>query len=220
MSADDAIPDVESEAAGGPQTTTESVGDPESWAVGTMKMKKVGDHRVAVARTESGFHAVDNACPHQGYGLATGTLDGELLTCQWHNWKFDVRTGHCVRGEEDVACHAVDVVDSEVRVTVTAPSIAEQRQRLWPSLRRGIDADYPGQIARDSLRLLTTGVSPAEVMWAGLEDTVARTEDGIGHLGNASRIRPFGLEHHEGGTTHGLHAAHDECVSLTGRDGV
>jgi nitrite reductase/ring-hydroxylating ferredoxin subunit len=162
-------------------SVTETVGLVDDWVVGEMKMKTVDGHRVAVVNTASGFHAVDNACPHQGYGLTTGSLDGELVTCQWHNWKFDVRTGRCVMGEEDVACHPVDVADGEVRVTVTRPSIEEERQRLWPSLARGIDADYRGQIARDSVRLLQTGVEPSAIMSAGLQQTTPKTEYGIGH---------------------------------------
>ena len=161
---------VTAPAAGGDgatRATTEAVGTVDEWAVGTMRMRKVDDRAVAVVRTESGFHAIDNACPHQGYGLATGSLDGELLTCQWHNWKFDVRTGRCLMGEEDVACHPVEIADGEVRVTVTRPTVEEQRARLWPSLLRGIEADHGGQIARDSVRLLQSGASPAEIISAG-----------------------------------------------------
>ena len=172
---------TETTARSGDRSTTESVGAAENWSIGSMRMGQVADRRVAVVRTESGFHAVDNACPHQGYGLATGSLDGERLTCQWHNWKFDVRTGRCLMGEEDVACHRVDVVDGEVMVTVNRPTIDEQRARLWPSLQRGIESDYTGQIARDSARLLATGTSPAEIMRAGLAITAAKADDGLGH---------------------------------------
>lgn len=163
------------------RTTTDTVGQVDDWTVGAMKMRTVGDRKVAVVRTESGFHAVDNACPHQGYGLVTGSLDGELLTCQWHNWKFDVRTGKCTMGEEDVACHPVDVADGEVRVSVTSPTVEQQHQQLWPSLRRGVEAHYVGQISRDSVRLLETGVSPSEVMWSGVNTTAAKTQYGVGH---------------------------------------
>ncbi|MGB5756430.1 MAG: Rieske 2Fe-2S domain-containing protein, partial [Acidimicrobiales bacterium] len=172
---------TETHAPPGDRSTTESVGAAGNWSIGSMRMRQVADRAVAVVRTESGFHAVDNACPHQGYGLATGSLDGERLTCQWHNWKFDVRTGRCLMGEEDVACHRVDVVDGEVLVTVNRPTIDEQRARLWPSLQRGIESDYTGQIARDSARLLATGTTPAEIMGAGLAMTAAKTDDGLGH---------------------------------------
>ena len=48
---------------------TEVVGHTDDFAVGDMKMAKVGERRIAVIRTAGGIHALDNACPHQGYGL-------------------------------------------------------------------------------------------------------------------------------------------------------
>ena len=39
------------------------------------------------------FHALDNACPHRGGPLGEGTLEGTKVTCPWHGWQFDVRTG-------------------------------------------------------------------------------------------------------------------------------
>ena len=89
---------------------------------GSMKMAKVGERRVVVIRTASGFHALDNACPHQGFGLTTGSLDGELVTCQWHNWKFRVSDGACVIGEEDVPCHQVRVEGNDVIVSGSSSS--------------------------------------------------------------------------------------------------
>ncbi|MEM7275758.1 MAG: Rieske 2Fe-2S domain-containing protein [Actinomycetota bacterium] len=162
-------------------TISGTVGRAEDWTVGSMKMGNVDGHKVMVARTDSGFHAIDNACPHQGYGLTTGVLDGQLVTCQWHNWKFDVTTGACVRGEEDVACHRVDLVDGEVQVTIEVPDQASRQAVLWPSLKRGVENHYVGQIARDSVRLLDTGATPADILAEGVAATAARAEDGIGH---------------------------------------
>jgi nitrite reductase/ring-hydroxylating ferredoxin subunit len=77
--------------------------------LGTMKMMKVGDRRLCVAHTADGVFAIDNACPHEGYGLVQGDLVGNTVTCAWHNWKFDVTTGECTLGEEDIAAHPVHV---------------------------------------------------------------------------------------------------------------
>ena len=136
----------------------------EGLDVGSMKMVRVGDTPVALIRTETGVHAIDNACPHQGYGLVTGDLADGVVTCQWHNWKFDAATGKCLIGEEDVACHRVEMGDGEVSVTVTRPSNEERLATLWPSLRRGLERDYVGQMARDSARLLESGATPSQIM--------------------------------------------------------
>jgi len=164
------------------KTVAEIVGNATDIAVGEMKMRSVGEHRVVVVRTSSGIHALDNVCPHQGYGLATGAFDGELITCQWHNWKFDARTGECLVGEENVACHGVEVADDgEITVTVTEPTSGELRERLWPSLARAIDDGYVGQLSRDAIRLLGAGASVVDIMWAGLEHAISRAEYGPGH---------------------------------------
>jgi len=150
-------------------------------AVGQMKLARVGEHRIALIRTPSGIHALDNACPHQGYGHVTGSLDGELVTCQWHNWKFRAEDGQCLIGEEDVACHQVDIRDGEIVVTVTEPSAEEAQAALWPSLSRGFERDYVGQMARDVGRLLQTGATPEEIIWRGIQLSGPKVEYGIGH---------------------------------------
>ena len=162
--------------------TTEVVGTTDELAEGEMKLAKVGERRVAVIRTASGIHALDNACPHQGYGLVTGSLDGELLTCQWHNWKFRASDGRCLLGEEDVPCHQVDVNDSgEIAVTVVEPTDDEAREQLWPSLARGFDRNYVGQMARDTARLLRAGATPEEIVAVGVTRSQPREEYGVGH---------------------------------------
>lgn len=52
-----------------------------------------GDRIVALANVAGRFHAIDGLCPHQGGPLGTGSLCGQVLTCPWHGWQFDVATG-------------------------------------------------------------------------------------------------------------------------------
>ncbi len=126
-----------------------------------MRMIKVDGHRVCLVRTAGGVHAVDHACPHEGYGLTQGELNGDLLTCAWHNWKFRVTDGTCVQGEEGVTVHRVDVDDvGDIRVTITRPDPEVVRARTLVSLRRGIANDYTGQVARDVVRLLQASAEP------------------------------------------------------------
>jgi len=47
----------------------------------------------ALFNLEGEVHAIDGICPHQGGPLAEGTLEGPVVTCPWHGWQFDVRTG-------------------------------------------------------------------------------------------------------------------------------
>jgi nitrite reductase/ring-hydroxylating ferredoxin subunit len=151
-------------------------------AVGTMKMIKVDGHRVCLVRTRGGLHAIDHACPHEGYGLTQGELDGDLLTCAWHNWKFRVSDGTCVQGEESVRTHPVTVADDgAVQVTINRPDPAELRPQLLSSLRRGIERNYTGQVARDVVRLLQADANPGELIWEAIAHGAPRAEFGWGH---------------------------------------
>jgi nitrite reductase (NADH) small subunit len=48
---------------------------------------------IALFNVDGEFFALDGVCPHQGGPLAEGTLKGCVVTCPWHGWLFDVRTG-------------------------------------------------------------------------------------------------------------------------------
>jgi nitrite reductase (NADH) small subunit len=52
-----------------------------------------GDRIVALFHADGQFYALDGVCPHQGGPLGKGALHGCVVTCPWHGWQFDVRTG-------------------------------------------------------------------------------------------------------------------------------
>jgi nitrite reductase/ring-hydroxylating ferredoxin subunit len=150
--------------------------------VGSMRLARAGDRRLCLVRTSDGVFALDHACPHEGYGLTQGTLDGNLLTCAWHNWKFRVDDGGCVLGEEDVRTHPVGVAaDGALTVVIDDPDPAELRPRLMASLRRGIERDYIGQVSRDVVRLLRADANPGEMIWEAVAHGAPRADFGWGH---------------------------------------
>ena len=58
-----------------------------------MRVFKVGGREILVVNVEDKFYAFENRCPHMGYPLYLGSLEGKVLTCGFHYAKFDVRTG-------------------------------------------------------------------------------------------------------------------------------
>ncbi len=50
---------------------------------------------IALFKVQGAVYALDNTCPHQGGPLGEGYLDGSEVTCPWHAWTFDVKTGDC-----------------------------------------------------------------------------------------------------------------------------
>lgn len=59
----------------------------------------VGRYEVALFRVEGRYYALENACPHQGGPIADGFLEGVTVTCPWHAWCFDLRTGKMTLGD-------------------------------------------------------------------------------------------------------------------------
>lgn len=64
---------------------------------GTMKMVERDGHELLVAHVGGSFFVADNRCPHLGGHLASGVLDGSVVTCPWHHSQFDLTDGHVVR---------------------------------------------------------------------------------------------------------------------------
>jgi nitrite reductase/ring-hydroxylating ferredoxin subunit len=162
--------------------TPTTVGHIDDLAVAAMKMVRVDGHRLCLVRTGEGVFALDQACPHEGYGLTQGELDGDVVTCAWHNWKFRVSDGRCVLGEEDVRTHPVTVEDDgTLSVALSEPDPAELRPKLLASLRRGMQKDYVGQVSRDIVRLLRADANPGELIWEAVAHGAPRAEFGWGH---------------------------------------
>jgi nitrite reductase/ring-hydroxylating ferredoxin subunit len=166
----------------GPGTPTPLGVKLDDLGLGSMRLARAGDRRLCLVRTSDGVYALDHACPHEGYGLTQGTLDGNLLTCAWHNWKFRVHDGACVLGEEDARTHPVTVAaDGSLAVAVDDPDPSELRPRLMASLRRGIEHDYLGQVSRDVVRLLRADTNPGEMVWEAVAHGAPRADFGWGH---------------------------------------
>ena len=65
----------------------------ESCPPGSATEWVVEDRVVALFNVDGTLYALDGICPHQGGPLGKGKLTGSVVTCPWHGWQFDVRTG-------------------------------------------------------------------------------------------------------------------------------
>ena len=65
------------------------------------------------------FYAIENSCPHKGAPLADGSLCGHQVECDWHGWRFDVRTGACTsRPGQAVESYEVRVEDGWIKIVI------------------------------------------------------------------------------------------------------
>jgi len=60
---------------------------------GNGTVVRVGRYDVALFDLGDAIVAYENACPHQGGPVGEGLVEGETVTCPWHAWCFDLRTG-------------------------------------------------------------------------------------------------------------------------------
>jgi len=66
---------------------------------------------------EGGFHATDDACPHEGASLGCGTYHEGRVICPQHSWVFDVRSGECLRMPGvSLACYATRPAGDDVEI--------------------------------------------------------------------------------------------------------
>ncbi|MGH7777230.1 MAG: Rieske (2Fe-2S) protein [Candidatus Dormibacterales bacterium] len=54
---------------------------------------QVGDRRIAVFAVGADLFAVDNVCRHVGNPIDDGHVEHGCVTCPWHGWRYDLRTG-------------------------------------------------------------------------------------------------------------------------------
>jgi NAD(P)H-dependent nitrite reductase small subunit len=88
-------------------------------AVGASKIVEVSGKTLALFNVNGQVYAIDNTCRHRGGPLGEGILGGEVVTCPWHMWEYNVRTGEVVANPSiKVASYPVQVEGNEIRIAV------------------------------------------------------------------------------------------------------
>ena len=89
----------------------------EEVPVGAIRAARAGQEEIALVHCEDGVFATQAHCIHLQGPLAEGHLEGCLLSCPWHGWQYDVRTGE---NTFDLAIkletYEVEIEDGEIRV--------------------------------------------------------------------------------------------------------
>lgn len=99
-----------------------TVASADELKVDQMKLLHVGDRRIVLARTERGYVAFDDHCPHRGGSLAGGTMICGTVQCPWHGSQFDVHTGAVKAGPADrsIASYRVAQHDQAIQLVIPA----------------------------------------------------------------------------------------------------
>lgn len=86
---------------------------------GEGKAVAVGNKVIAVFRNGEQFYAIDDVCPHMGAPLSNGHVEGDVVTCPWHAWRFRLNDGAWADNPRlKIGCYAVRVEGDDVQVQV------------------------------------------------------------------------------------------------------
>ncbi len=143
---------------------------------------RVGKKQLAVFQTPEGVRACNNRCPHEGFPLAEGSLDeGCVLTCNWHNWKFQLSSGDNLFGGDALRTYPTEVRDGRVWIDASDPPAEQSRNRHLTRLSEAIDDDSYDRIAREVARLLRLEMEPAAIVAHAISHAAPHLEFGTTH---------------------------------------
>jgi len=120
---------------------------------------KAGAQPVCVFWSDGAPFALDDRCPHMGFPLHRGTVESGLVTCHWHNARFDLRSGGTLDPwADDVRTYPVEI-DGDRVVVVVRPE-PDRRSPLERRLEEGLEQGVSLVTAKAVLGLLDAGVPP------------------------------------------------------------
>ena len=87
-------------------------------------MVDVSGRHVALFRLGDEFYAVDNMCLHRGGPLCEGHIDNGVVTCPWHGWSYEIKTGTMVQDPRvGVSKHDVRIEGDLISVRLPIDSL-------------------------------------------------------------------------------------------------
>jgi nitrite reductase/ring-hydroxylating ferredoxin subunit len=79
----------------------------------------IAGKEVALFNVDGSIYAIDDSCLHHGISLGSSKVEGKVVTCRGHGWKYDVTTGSTLSSPGyGVASYPVKVEDGKIMVAV------------------------------------------------------------------------------------------------------
>jgi nitrite reductase/ring-hydroxylating ferredoxin subunit len=95
-----------------------NVGREEQFSDG-MHTVAVGRQHIVIARLNGRLFAFDALCPHAQGPMERSEVEGAIVSCPLHAWRFDLEAGGKeLHGYRNLAMHDVKVNDGQVFLAV------------------------------------------------------------------------------------------------------
>jgi nitrite reductase/ring-hydroxylating ferredoxin subunit len=143
---------------------------------------RTNGRQILVIRAGERIFACANRCPHEGYPLLDGTLaNGCVLTCNWHNWKFDLDSGETLVGGDRLDMFRARISCERVLVEITEPDPAERRKAVLKGLTKALGDKDQQRLVRETARLTRLGEDPLDAVRKAVNWVAERLEFGTTH---------------------------------------
>ena len=98
---------------------------------------------IAVFNIDGVFYAISNSCIHKGGPLSKGFLDGDVVTCPWHGWKYSVKTGESSHeGGDSVNSYEVKIIEDKIFVNSIPSTVGKrifQPHKAYLNLKNSVE---------------------------------------------------------------------------------
>lgn len=116
-------------------------------------VKKIDGKQLLICQHNDQFFVVDNRCPHEGYPLSEGHLSDDCqLTCNWHNWKFDLTSGETLVGGDQLRHYPCRIIAGEVWADLSDLPLEQQQSEALQGLHLAFKEHDYSRMARELVR--------------------------------------------------------------------
>ena len=199
---------------------------------GSQKIVEVGVHKVALFHFNNEITAIGNACLHKagplGLGLVENKYDGTYVTCPWHGWEYNIKTGSAPPGYKDQqAVYEVKVEDNDILVSEQPVKKAHRELHDLKVIEDLVKLDYqttPG--SRNILGISTTNMNEALPRYstseAALELALDYAKEHHGASTKIIKLRDLGFRACEGYYSQHMNACTWPCsiTEMEPKDGM
>lgn len=119
------------DGAGAVITYHEACGVDDLW-VGDMDVFSIAGQQILLVNAEGVFKAYENRCPHQAIPLVEGKLEGCVLICRAHHWRFDLTKGLSINPKNQRLVEYPVRVNGDVVEIGDMPVKADEKQSKQP----------------------------------------------------------------------------------------
>jgi nitrite reductase/ring-hydroxylating ferredoxin subunit/multimeric flavodoxin WrbA len=198
----------------------------------SQKIVDLGPHKIALFHFNNEISAIANACLHKagplGLGLVENKYDGLYVTCPWHGWEYNIKTGSAPPGYKDQqALYEVKVEGDDILINEQPITKAHRELHDLKVIEDLIKLDY--QTTADSKNILgisTTNMNAALPRYstseAALEIALDYAKEKHGAATKMLKLRDLGFRACEGYYSQHMNACTWPCsiTEMKPKDGM